>query len=59
MNWKPMAFSAAAGLVLFALPTHAQTDRDPMILLFIHKSAAPSLSSSATACVSAEAHKTK
>ena len=40
MNWKPMAFSAAAGLVLFALPTHAQnaqTDRDPMILLFIHQ----------------------
>jgi putative membrane protein len=40
MNWKPMAFSAAAGLVLFALPTNAQnaqTDRDPMILLFIHQ----------------------
>jgi putative membrane protein len=42
MNWKPMAFGAAAGLVLFALPTYSQTpanpqtDRDPMILLFIH-----------------------
>jgi putative membrane protein len=42
MNWKPIAFGAAAGLVLFALPTHSQTpadpqtDRDSMILLFIH-----------------------
>src|SRR5437667_11385693 len=41
MNWKQRVLEAAAGIVLIALPVHAQqvgpTDRDERIVSFIHQ----------------------
>jgi len=41
MNWKQRVLEAAAGIVLIALPVHAQqvgpTDRDERIVSFIHR----------------------